>query len=86
MPTTNQKARKLLKSGKAHVHCYKPFTIKLLYQTGGATQPVYMGVDTGSQNIGISVCANEKVYEKTELKLRSSMEKRSLMENPKGIP
>ena len=80
MPTTNQKARKLLQSGKAKVYCYKPFTIKLLYQTGGATQPVCMGVDTGSQNIGISVCANEKVYEKTEIALRSSMEKRSLME------
>lgn len=83
MPTTNKKARILLQEGKAEVFCRKPFTIKLNYKTGSTTQLVRMGVDTGSQNIGISVCTNNKVYEKAEITLRSSMEKRALMETRK---
>ncbi len=40
MPTTPQKARKLLKQNKAKVINHKPFTIQLLYVTGEAKQPI----------------------------------------------
>ena len=34
MPTTQRKARILLKQKKAKIVCYEPFTIQLLYATG----------------------------------------------------
>ena len=57
MPTTTRKARILLKANKASVICRNPFTIHLWYKTGCATQEGSIGVDTGSQNIGIAVTA-----------------------------
>ena len=80
MPTTPRKARKLLAAGNATVACKRPFTIQLNYKTGGATQPIEVGVDTGSQHIGISVLPEERVLHKAEIQLRSSMEKRKLMQ------
>ena len=59
MPTTPRKARVLLKAGKAEVFCKRPFTIKLLYKTGSTTQPLALGIDTGSQHIGIGLCIVE---------------------------
>ena len=56
MPTFNvKKVRKLLKSGKAEIFCYHPFTIKLLYTDELTTQPVEMCLDTGDKHIGVSV-------------------------------
>ena len=86
MPTTPAKARRLLKEGKAEVYCKRPFTIHLLYKTGCATQPTTPGIDTGSQHIGIAVIRQDQDSEngtvliKTDVELRSSMEKRKLME------
>ena len=80
MPTTPRKARKLLAAGNATVACKRPFTIQLNYKTGGATQPIEVGVDTGSQHIGIAVLSEERVLHKAEIQLRSSMEKRKLMQ------
>jgi hypothetical protein len=45
MPTTEQKARKLLKHNKAKVIEIKPFTIQLLYQTGETKQDITLGID-----------------------------------------
>lgn len=80
MPTSPAKARKLLKQGKAVVYCKRPFTIQLTYKTGGATQEVTLGVDTGSQNIGIGITSGDRELYKAEIYLRNSMEKRSLLE------
>ena len=83
MPTTERKARVLLESGKAEVFCRNPFTIQLSYKTGGATQHLDMGVDTGSQHIGIAIVHGNKVLHEAEISLRRSMEKRKLMETRK---
>lgn len=50
MPTSERKARLLLKQGKAFVEQKVPFTIRLNYKTGSTTQLGYLGIDTGSQN------------------------------------
>ena len=80
MPTTTRKARILLKENKASVVCRHPFTIHLWYKTGCATQEGSIGIDTGSQHIGVGITCGDKVILKDEHELRSSMEKRSLME------
>lgn len=83
MPTTARKARLLLRDGKAVVYKKNPFTIKLIYKTGGSTSTLRLGVDTGSQHVGIGIIENNKVLYKAEITLRDSMEKRSLMETRK---
>lgn len=83
MPTTPRKARVLLRDGKAEVHCKVPFTIRLLYKTGTATQPVMLGIDTGESHIGIAVESGGHILEKAEVTLRSTMDKRKLMETRK---
>lgn len=80
MPCTPRKARILLKEKKAKVVRRTPFTIRLLYKTGCATQPTTLGVDTGSQHIGIAIVSNDTVLSKSEYELRSTMEKRKLIE------
>lgn len=80
MPTTPRKARLLLKAGKAEVTQRIPFTIRLTYQTGSAVQDIRLGIDTGECHIGIAVTSNSQVLTAAEVKLRSSMEKRTLME------
>ena len=62
MPTTERKARILLKQKKAEIFCKNPFTIRLLYQTGGTTQHVTLGVDTGSQHLGFAVVGGQREY------------------------
>jgi len=83
MPCTPRKARILLKEKKAKVVRRTPFTIRLLYKTGCATQPITLGVDTGSQHIGIAIVSDDTVISKSEYELRSTMEKRRLMETRK---
>lgn len=84
MPCKPQKARKLIKSKKAEVVCKLPFTIRLLYKTGSTTQPVTVGIDTGSQHIGIAVTTEKEVLYHGEVELRSTMEKRTLLETRKS--
>ena len=55
----------------------------MLYKTGCATQPITLGVDTGSQHIGIAIVSDDTVLSKSEYELRSTMEKRRLMETRK---
>ena len=59
MPCSNVIARLLLKQGKAKVKYLEPFTIKLTYETTTYTQPLTLGVDTGSQTFATAV-ADEK--------------------------
>ena len=81
MPVSERKARLLLDDGKASVYRKVPFTIKLNYKTGSTTQPGYLGIDTGSQHIGVSVVRKDgTVLHKEEISLRDSMTKRKLLE------
>lgn len=54
MPCKPQKARRLLKEGKATVVKHEPFTLRLNYGSAGYKQPITLGIDTGSVHIGIS--------------------------------
>ena len=71
MPTTSRKARILLKKETASVVCRHPFTIQLLYKTGCATQEGCIGIDTGSQHIGVGVTCGDRMILKDEHELHS---------------
>lgn len=60
MPCKPQKARKLLKEGKATVVKHEPFIIKLKYGSTGYKQPVTLGIDTGSVHIGASASTEKQ--------------------------
>lgn len=62
MPTSEYKARKLLKHGKAVIHKYKPFTIQLTKRNTGDIQPIEYCCDTGYQHIGISIKSQKYEY------------------------
>lgn len=79
MPTSNAKARKLLKQRKAKVINLRPFTIKLTYKTKTEyVQNLNLGVDSGYANIGFSVVDENKEYISGEVKLLEGMKKRLL--------
>ena len=70
MPTSNAKARKLLKQKKAKVVSLRPFVVKLTYKTKTEyTQKLNLGVDSGYSNIGFIA---------GEVKLLEGMKKRLL--------
>jgi len=73
MPCKASKARKLLKSNKAKVINRTPFTIQLLYGSSGYKQPMILGVDTGSKNIGLSVTTNKQELFSAEVLLRDDI-------------
>ena len=64
MPTKRHgKVRRMLKNGQAKVVKRCPFTIQLLYDTTNYTQPVNLGIDAGSQHIGIcATTEKEELY------------------------
>lgn len=62
MPTSEYKARRLLKSKKAVKHSFHPFTIQLTERETGDVQPVEMCVDTGYIHIGNSVKSEKHEY------------------------
>lgn len=56
MPTTRHgHIRYLLKTKQARVVDINPFTIQLLYDTDNKVQDLYLGIDPGRTNIGLSV-------------------------------
>lgn len=56
MPTHNgAKVRVLLKHKRAKVVSKCPFTIKLLYESTNFTQPLTLGIDTGSKYVGSAI-------------------------------
>ena len=84
MPTTERKARLLLKEHKAVRVRKISYTIRLLYKTGSATQQPDFGMDTGSQHIGTATTSESgAVIDSAEYGLRSTMEKRKLLETRK---
>ena len=62
MPTNEYRARQLIKSGKASVYKYRPFTIKLTAREDGYVQPIEYCCDTGYQYIGISIKSHKHEY------------------------
>ena len=75
MPCTPVVARLLLKDGKAKVLRRTPFTIKLLAQPEESyTQPLTLGVDTGSSVIGSAVAdQNGHVLYLSEVEVRNDI-------------
>jgi N6-L-threonylcarbamoyladenine synthase len=73
MPCKPQKARKLLKQGKAKVVKKSPFTIQLLYGSSGYKQPITLGVDAGSKVIGLSATTNRQELFSAEVELRNDI-------------
>ena len=74
MPTENHaKVRVLLKQGKAKVIHRCPFTIQLIYETTNNTQPITLGVDSGSKHIGVSATTKDKVLYEADVKLRNDI-------------
>ena len=77
MPTSNAKARKLLKQKKAKVVSLRPFVIKLTYKTKTEyTQKLHLGVESGYSNIGFSVIDEKQEYIAGEVKLLEGMKDR----------
>lgn len=70
MPCQPQKARLLLKEGKAKVAKMVPFTLQLLYGSSGYKQDVSLGIDAGTRHLGVSnsvfslrqKCFHEAIY------------------------
>lgn len=73
MPTTQSKARKLLKEGKATVVKRTPFTIQLLITTGETKQEIVLGIDAGSKTIGLSATTDKKELYSAEVMLRNDI-------------
>ena len=64
MPTKRHGfVRRLLKNNKAKVIKRCPFTIQLLYNTTNNVQEITLGVDSGSNTVGLSATTeNEELY------------------------
>lgn len=78
MPTSNAKARILLKQKKAIVKELKPFTIQLTYTTTEYVQEITLGIDSGYNNIGFSAITKSKELISGEVKLLQGMKERLL--------
>jgi 5-methylcytosine-specific restriction endonuclease McrA len=76
MPTTPRRARLWLKAKQARVVSREPFTIQLRFETTDYTQPVTLGVDTGSQTTGIAATANREVIFQAEMGLRTDISRK----------
>src|SRR3989454_8710379 len=74
MPCQPRKARLLLKEGKAKVMRMVPFTIQLLYGSSGYKQEVSLGVDAGTQHIGVSATSEQKVLFEAEVLPRGDIQ------------
>jgi len=74
MPCKPSKARKLLRDGKAKVVRREPFTIKLKWLATEYTQPLTLGIDSGSKTIGSAVRDDKnQVYYLSEIVLRQDV-------------
>ena len=79
MPCKPQKARKLLREGKATVVKHEPFTLQLKYGSSGYEQPITLGVDAGSVHIGASASTKKQELYASETVMRSGDGKASIV-------
>ena len=73
MPCKPQKARKLLKQGKAKVKRTDPFAIQLLYGSTGYKQPITLGIDAGSKHIGVSASTTRQELYAADVEIRNDI-------------
>ena len=73
MPCQPRKARLLLKAGEARIVNMVPFTLQLLYGSSGYKQEVSLGVDAGTQHIGVSASTKDTVVFEAEIQPRSDL-------------
>ena len=74
MPTERHgHVRRLLRDGKACVAKRTPFTIKLNYRTTTYVQEVRLGIDAGTQHIGVSATTKSKELFSSEVVLRKDI-------------
>lgn len=78
MPTTRLgKVYRLLKTQKAHIVSYEPFTIQLDYEPDTyVIQPMTLGVDSGAIHSGYSVANGSREYYNAEVIARDDISKR----------
>ena len=78
MPTTRLgKVYRLLKTQKAHIVSYEPFTIQLDYEPDThIIQPMILGVDSGAIHSGYSVTNEHREYYSAEVISRDDISKR----------
>ena len=77
MPTERLgRVRHLLKSHKAIIVNYHPFTVKLTYECPNRTQEVSLGVDAGSKHVGLSATTKKKVLLEAQFELRDDIVKK----------
>src|SRR5579859_6230479 len=62
-----------LRTGQARLISREPFTIRLRFQTTSYTQAVTVGVDTGSQTVGVAATTNGEVVYQAEVHLRDDI-------------
>ena len=74
MPCKPRKARFLLKAGRAKVKRMVPFTIQLLHGSSGYKQEVALGIDAGTQHIGVAVTTEKQVLFEALVKPRSDIQ------------
>ena len=74
MPCQPRKARLLLKEGKAKVVKMVPFTLQLLYGSSGYKQEVSLGIDAGTQHIGVSATTEKGVLLEAEVQPRTDIQ------------
>lgn len=76
MPTNrHSKVRHLLREGKARVVRREPFTIQLLYDSKEYTQPVTLGVDSGTGHVGLSATTENTELFAAEVTIRRDIQK-----------
>ena len=75
MPTTQQKANKILKQGRAKVVHREPFIIQLKYATGENKQDIVLGIDAGYRTIGYSAITAGEELIAGELELRTDIKR-----------
>ena len=78
MPTTRLgKVYRLLKTQKAHIVSYEPFTIQLDYEPNThIIQPMTLGVDSGAIHSGYSLANEHREYYSAEIIARDDISKR----------
>jgi hypothetical protein len=72
MPCRIIKARHLLKSKRAKIIKYEPFTIQLLFECENKVQEVVLGVDSGSKNVGLCARTDKQELYSAEAKIRGN--------------
>ena len=63
------KVRHMLKDGRAVIYKRNPFTIQLTYDTRTYIQPIELCIDTGYQEVGLSIKSEFREYESHEYDL-----------------